>query len=128
MRTLSTSRGALSAGGPVAIAMAAAVLGVVRIAPLVYPYNYADVHNHNRLHEAIDTRSLHNAVVFGGGGLNTTDPMDLTENLPLDLYPDQDVLIVIDRDPDETRCVQNKYRSRTMYRAIPGDPVRIVRY
>ncbi len=119
---------AFALGGPAALALAAVVLGVVRIAPLVYPYTYADVHEHNRLHDAIDDASLHDAVVFGGVGLNKTDPMDLTENLPLELYRNQDVLIAIDRDPDEIRCVRERYRGRTFYRAIPGDPVRIVRY
>lgn len=124
----STAESPLQAGGPAALALAAAVLGVVRIAPLVYPFNYADVHSHNRLHEAIDTIKPHHAVVFGGLGLNTTDPMDLTENLPLDLYPDQDVIIAIDRGPDEDRCVQTFFRGWNFYRAIPGDPVRLVRY
>jgi hypothetical protein len=119
---------ALALGGPAAIAIAAVVLGVVRLAPLVYPTTYADVHEHNRLHDAIDAASLHDAVVFGGIGLNKTDPMDLTENLPLELYPNQDVLIAIDLGPEGIRCVKEKYRGRTFYRAIPGDPVRLVRY
>ncbi len=120
---------ALSQGGPAAIALAAVVVGVVRIAPYLYPSTYTDVHSHNRLRDAIDeSKNLHNAIVFGGVGLNTTDPLDLTENLPLDLYPDQDVLIAIDRGPDITRCVQEKYRGRKFYRAIPSEPVRIVPY
>ena len=119
---------ALAAGGPVAVAIGSALLGVIRIAPLVYPFNYADVHSHNRLHDAIDLSSPHNAVVFGGAGLNSTDPMDLTENLPLDLYPNQDVIIAIDRGPEETQCVQKYFHGRTFYRALPGDPVRLARY
>ena len=121
--------GALAAGGPIAVALVAAGLGVCRLAALMYPHTYADVHEHNRLHDAIDTLAPKHAVIIAGAfGLNTTDPMDLTENLPLDLYPDQDAIIAIDRGPDETRCVQDKFRGRTFYRAIPGDPVRLVRY
>ncbi len=119
---------AFALGGPAAVALAAALIGVVRIAPLVYPYNYADVRDHNRLHDALDKASLHNAVVFGLGGLNSTDPLDLTENMPLELYPDQDVLIALERDPEQVKCVREKYRGRAFYRALPGDPVRIVRY
>ena len=127
--TRSRIGGALAAGGPIAVALLAAGLGVCRLAALMYPHTYADVHEHNRLHDAIDTLAPKHAVVIAGTfGLNTTDPMDLTENLPLDLYPDQDALIAIDRGPDETRCVQDKFRGRTFYRAIPGDPVRLVRY
>jgi hypothetical protein len=118
---------ALALGGPAVLALASVGLGVVRIAPLIYPYTYADVHDHNRLHDAIDTTRPHNAVVLGGVGLNNTDPMDLTENLPLELY-DQDILIAIERGPDAARCVREKYKGRTFYRAIPGDPVRIIRY
>ena len=121
--------GALAAGGPIAVALVAAGLGVCRLAALMYPHTYADVHEHNRLHDAIDTVAPKHAVIIAGTfGLNMTDPMDLTENLPLDLYPDQDAIIAIDRGPDETRCVQDKFRGRTFYRAIPGDPVRLVRY
>jgi hypothetical protein len=119
---------AISLAGPVVIAFAAIVVGVVRVAPSVYPYTYQEVHGHNRLREAIEAADLHNAIVFGGQGLNTTDVLDLTENLPIDLYPDQDVLIAIDRGEEETRCVQQKYRGRAFYRAIPTEPVRIVRY
>jgi hypothetical protein len=119
---------ALTLGGPVAVAFAAILLGVVRIAPYLYPFTYSEVHSHNRLREAIDTApDLHNAIVVGGIGLNTTDPLDLTENLPLDLYPDQDVLIAIDRGPDETKCLREKYRGRGLYKAIPTEPVHIVR-
>ena len=92
--------------GPAALALAAIAVGVVRIAPLVYPYNYADVKTHNRFHDALKAHPVHDAIVFAGGGLIDTDPMDLTENLPLDLYPDQDVLVALDHRPDEARCVR----------------------
>ena len=120
--------GAFASGGPIAVALVAAGLGVIRLGALMYPHTYADVHEHNRLHDAIDSMGPKHAVVIAGLGLNTTDPMDLTENLPLDLYPDQDVIIAVDRGPDETRCLQEKFRGRTFYRVIPGDPARLVRY
>jgi hypothetical protein len=127
-RSRAVATTAFQAGGPAAIALAAVLLGVIRIAPLVYPHNYRDVRSHNVLHDAIDEMQPHHAVVFGGNGLNHTDPMDLTENLPLDLYPNQDVLIAIDRGPDEVRCVQGQYPGWNFYRAIPGKPVKIERY
>ncbi len=119
---------ALSAAGPAVLALAAVALGVVRIAPMVYPFTYADVHAHNRLNEAIKLTQPHNAVVMAGLGFNTTDPMDLTENLPLDLYPQQDVIIAIDRGGDERSCVERLYKGRAFYSAIPTEPVRIVRH
>jgi hypothetical protein len=117
---------AIRAGGPAAVALVAVVLGVARIALLVYPIAYADAHLHNLLHEGLATANLHNAVVFGGYGLNRTNPMDLTENLPLDLYPHQDVLIAIDSGSEAVRCVREQYPNRAFYRAVPGDPVRFV--
>jgi hypothetical protein len=118
----------LSTGGPAALAVAAIVLGVVRIAPLVYPYNYADVYNHNRFHHAIQTHPVSNAIVFVGNGLTNTDPLDLTENLPLDLYPDQEVIIALDRSPEVVECVKHAYPSRQFYRAVPGNQITLVPY
>ncbi len=117
---------AVRIGGPAAVALVAMAVGVLRVAPLVYGPTYADVQNHNRLHEALAKANLHNAVVFGGSGLNNTDVMDLTENLPLDLYPNQDVLIALERNPELVQCVKDLYPNRHFYRAIPGPPVRIV--
>ena len=120
---------ALQAGGPVAVALVGLLVGVVRVAPLVYGPTYADVQTHNRLHEALAARpDIHDAIVFAGAGLNNTDPMDLTENLPLDLYPNQDVLIALDRTPGLVRCVQRDYPTRRYYRAVAGTPVRIEPY
>jgi hypothetical protein len=119
----------IDAGGPAMLAMASVLVGVVRIAPLVYPYTYMDVVQvHNRLHEALASAHIHNAVVFAGVGLNNTDPLDLTENLPLDLYPDQDVLIALDKGPDVLHCVKERYPERTLYRAVPTMPVQIIPY
>jgi len=117
---------AIRVAGPAAVALAAVYVGVVRIAPLIYPFTFADVQNHNRLHEALAPLDLHGAVVFAGNGLINTDVMDLPENLPLDLYPNQDVLIAIDRGPEMVSCVRGVYPSRRFYRAVPGGRVQIV--
>lgn len=111
---------ALHAGGPAAIALAAVFIGVVRIAPLIYPLTFADVQNHNRLHEALAPLKLRNAVVFAGGAWTNTDAMDFPENLPLDFYPNQDLLIAVDRGPELVKCVREIYPTRSFYRAIPG--------
>jgi hypothetical protein len=125
-RSTAVDRSALAAAGPAALAITAVLLGVARIAPLVYPFTFADVQNHNRLHEAIAKAGLENALVFANLGLSDTDPMDLPENLPLELYPNQDVLIAVDHNPEETRCVRRMHPTRRFYRAIPGYPIRIV--
>ncbi len=122
------ANGAIRRGGPAALALASGVWGLVRIAPLVYPYNYADVMSHNRLHEALSHMDLHNAIVLASGPLTNTDPMDLTENLPLELYPKQDVLIAIDRSPELARCVRDRFPDRRLYRARATPNVEIVPY
>jgi hypothetical protein len=125
-RSAAVDRSALAAAGPAALAITAVLLAVLRIAPLVYPYTFTDVQNHNRLNEAIAKAGLQNAIVFANMGFSDTDPMDLPENLPLELYPNQDVLIAVDHNPDENRCVRRMNPSRRAYRAVPGYPVRIV--
>ena len=125
-RVSSAATSALRAGGPAAVALVAVVLGVVRIAPLVYPYTLEDVRAHSRVKEAIELTRPHNAVVFAGAGTNNTSPLDLTENYPLDLYPDEDVLIANETAPSAVQCVRAHYPGRSLYRAEPGIPVRIV--
>lgn len=125
-RQPSTAATALRAGGPAAVAILAVFLGVVRIAPLVYPYTLEDVLAHSRVKEAIERAGPHNAVVFAGAGTNNTSPLDLTENYPLDLYPNQGVLIANETAPSAVECVRANYKGRSLYRAEPGVPVRIV--
>jgi hypothetical protein len=120
-------KGGQRAVGPASLACAAALLGVLRIAPLVYPDAYAALMHHNWLRVALGRLDLHDAVVFGGKG-DTTDPLDLPENMPLDLYPPADVLFAIDLGPEAARCVREDYPDRAFYRAVFGHPAQIVPY
>jgi hypothetical protein len=120
--------GPLRARGPATLAFVAAIVGVIRIAPLAYPFAYAEVHDHNRLHEAIAKAGIHNAIVFGYGGLTNTHPLDLAEDLPLELYPKQDVLIALEQSADLARCVKEHFPERKFYRAVPGAEVKILPY
>jgi hypothetical protein len=100
---------AFQRGGPFAVAMSAAVIGVVRIAPLIYPAATADVREHNLLEDALATARLHHTVVIARDGIANVDSMDLTENLPLSLYPDQDVLVARSPNPASDECVKRSY-------------------
>jgi len=112
---------------PAALAFAAVLLGVLLIAPMMYPYAEADVLRYNWLRVALGRVDLHDAVVFGGKG-DVTDPLDLTENMPLDLYPPADVLVAIDHGPEAARCVREEFPGRSFYRAVFGHPAQIVPY
>jgi len=116
---------AIQAGGPLAAAIAAALVGVGRIAPLLYPFAHQSVMTHDALHEALEAAHLKNALVYVTR-LNNTDVRDMTENLPLDLYPDQDVVVAIDVSPNLHRCVENAYPRREPYRAV-GMPIHFER-
>lgn len=122
---LASGQSPLQTTGPLVVALTALLLGVVRVAPYIYPYTYAVSQAHNRLHSAIAAANLHDALVFGGGGLNDTDARDLPENLPIELYPDQDVIIALDLGGSNA-CVRNLYPNRRAFRAVPGNPVRLV--
>ncbi len=112
--------------GSIAVAIAAALVGVVRIVPLLYPYTYANVSQHDALHFAIEDAHLTNAVVYATR-FNSTDVRDMTENLPLDLYPNQDVVVAIDLSASSRQCVEATYPHRAFYRVLPGPPLRLER-
>jgi hypothetical protein len=120
------ARSIAMAAGPWTLAAVAIVLGALRLAPLVYPNNTASVRSLNGLNEEIRREKIHHAVVLlpsGVGWMN--DGLDLTMNLPLTLYPKQDVLIAMDRAPALTQCVRQQYPDRTFYTARPGTPLRL---
>ena len=104
----------------------AVVLGVVRIAPLLYPFAYADVHARDRVARALEVASIRHAIVVADPNVSVTSPLDLTENLPIDLYPDQDVLLANNHDSGTVQCLKEHFPQRSLYRAFPGDPARVV--
>jgi hypothetical protein len=114
---------ALQAGGPIAVVLCMIMLTLVRLWPLLYPGIYAHVHAHDALNERIRETGIHNAVVMAAVGTTGFDPLDLTENLPIDLYPNQDVLIAIERKPEWTQCIRTGFPGRAIYRATGNPPV-----
>jgi hypothetical protein len=109
---------------PALVASTSILLAVAYIGCEVYPRAVRHARGHNEL-QAIERAAPSHAVVFGGQGLNETDPMDLPQNLPLDLYPEQDVLIAVAENPLARTCVRNMYPTRRFYVALPGRPVRL---
>jgi hypothetical protein len=94
----------------------------------VYPVNTAGVRTLNALNTEIRREHLHHAIVLVPGGVGwMNDGLDLTMNLPVSLYPDQDVLIAMDKTPALTECLRTHYPDRAFYSALPGTPPKITR-
>jgi len=103
-------------GGPMAVAIAAAIIGVVRIAPLVYPYNHQDVDNRNLVFHAVKREGLHHAIVLIGPGVGMAANIDMTQNLPMELY-ENDVLYAVEAGPQEPKCIRETHPGWDLYRA-----------
>jgi hypothetical protein len=118
---------ALSRGGPLALAMFAVVFGWIRIVAMAYPTDADHTHRHSALNRAIESAHLRNAIVVAATGTTGFSDQDLTTNLPLDLYPDQEVLIAIDKSsPHEAvACLRSAFPERRIYFASGIDPVAI---
>jgi hypothetical protein len=121
-------RRALVRGGPLALAVTAVAGGWLRIVPLVWPTAADHVRRHAGLQTAIEAMHLQNAVVVAATGTTGFDPLDLTTNLPIDLYPNQDVIIAIERSSEAASCLRSAFPDRHFYRASGADEVRITPY
>jgi hypothetical protein len=118
-------RSALARGGPMALAAFAIASGWVRIVPLHWPTVEQHTRRHAGLNTAIDKMHLQNAVVIAQPGTTGFDSLDLTTNLPIDLYPQQDVIIAIEKTPDAASCLRAAFPGRHFYRASGVDDVHI---
>jgi hypothetical protein len=119
---LGRTRSALAAG----IVGLAIPAGVVRLVPLLYPDTYRDVAARNVVFDAIKRHGIHKAVVTVRERQTISAALDLTQNLPVDLYPNQDVLVVRYVDEAEDQCVRAAFPDRTFYALKPGDPLGLV--
>jgi len=45
------------------------------------------------------------------------DTLDYTQDLPLDLYPDQDVLVAQPRSDEERQCIRETFTKRSLWEA-----------
>jgi hypothetical protein len=122
------ARSAFVRGGPLAVALVAIVSAWVRIVPEEWATIADHVHKHSAVNRAIDDAHLDHAVVLVTSGTTSFDALDLTTNLPIDLYPNQDVLIAIDRGQpqDAEECLRAAYPGRRLYRASGREDVHVV--
>ena len=103
---------ALRRGGPFAVVIVAAAITLIRLWPLLYPGVYAHVQRHDGLNRKIRELHLTHALVLAEPGTTGFDALDLTENLPIALYPNQDVLIAIDRSRATRLCLRQAFPDR----------------
>jgi hypothetical protein len=119
---------ALARGGPLALVVFAVVSGLVRIVPLVWPTVADHTRHHSALQRAVEEARLTNAIVVAAPGTTGFSDLDLTTNLPIDLYPDQNVLLAIDRQNqrDAVACLRAAFPERTLYSASGVGEVHII--
>ena len=109
--------------GPLALAMAAFVVGVVRIAPLMYPFAHEMLHQRNAIFRAIQRDGLQNAVVTVRQGDTGGGPLLDAQNDPFDPHP-----AVLVLGPDDQMCTRALYPDRTFYQARGRDEVTLTPY
>ncbi len=122
-----SERSPLARGGPLALVVLAVVSVWIRVVPLVWATTAQHTEKHAALNRAIDAAHLKNAIVLTQYGTTEFSDIDLTTNYPVDLYPDQDVIIALDRQqPAEAmQCLRAAYPGRRFYHAAGRDEVRI---
>jgi len=121
----SGGRWALARGGPLALVLFAAVSAWLRVIALGWPMVAEHTHAHSAIQRAVEHAELTHAIVIAADGTTSFAPEDLPTNLPLDLYPDQDVIIAIDHDrPSEARaCLRGAFPDRRIFIASGYDEV-----
>jgi hypothetical protein len=123
-----SGRSAMAVGGPLALVLFAIVSGWARIAPLVWPTVVEHTRRHGGLSTAIAQMKLENAIVIAKPGTTGFDALDVTTNLPVDLYPHEDVIIAVEKSADTSACLRRAFPGRKLFSASGADPVRIVPY
>jgi hypothetical protein len=122
-----SERSPLLRGGPLALVMLGMVSAWIRIVPLEWATTAEHTKKHSAINQAIEAANLKNAIVIAAYGTTSFSDLDLTTNYPVDLYPDQDAIIAIDRSqPTEAfECLRSAFPGRRIYRASGRDEVHI---
>jgi hypothetical protein len=118
---------AFSRGTPLGIALLAMATSWLRIVPSLWPPVYQHTHRHSAVNRAIEEQHLTNAVVIAADGTTGFSEADLTTNLPLDLYPNPDVIIGVERHLGDAAhtCLRSGYPGRRLYEASGYDDVKL---
>jgi len=115
--------GKLYPAAPLALALSAWIIGIVRIAPLMFPYARAVVEVHDTLALALRSAPIDDAIVLASGPIGGVNPLDVTENLPLMLYPEQRIFVANEVDAGTLACLRAHYPARRIFRVVEGPPI-----
>ncbi len=107
--------------GPAAMVVVAAVLGLLRIAPLLYSHAYHPPRS--ALARAIAREKPTHAVIVIPSGATAQGPLVSVQNDPFD--PDPQVVLV---SSDQAECVHEVYKDRVFYRASGIEEVTLTPY
>jgi hypothetical protein len=120
----------LERGGPLALAVFAIVSGWARIVPLEWPTQADHVRRHAGLTTAIENMKLTDAIVIAQPRTTGFDALDVTTNLPTDLYPNQPTIIAFEAQPagSAAACLRKAFPRRRVYTASGTDDIRIAPY
>ena len=115
-------------GAALAVALVSLVTVWVRIVPPEWTTVEQHTMRHGALLRAIENADLHHAIVVAADNTTSFADLDLTTNLPIDLYPEQPVIIATDRKEPQAalQCLRAAYSDRVFYRASGRDDVKIV--
>jgi hypothetical protein len=105
----------IRSAGPAVLAGLAALYGVIRIAPGMYPVAYAEYKYATAPIRGAKRAGLKNAIVIIERGHVPADEWNLAQNPPMDPHPD--VLFLSRRNPAEDACARANFPGRTWYRA-----------
>lgn len=103
---------------------AATLVATFLLVPLLYPMNTDSVMKLEEISDRAHDAGLRHAIVFVSAGVGERGPLDYTINLPLDLYPKQNVLVAQPVTAEDRQCLRDTFPDRSFYEAR-GNPVRL---
>lgn len=102
------------------------VFASILLAPMLYPINTDSVMKLEEVNDRAREQGVRNAIILvGQSGTGERGGLDFTQNLPLDLYPDQSILVA-QPTGDEERCLRDTFPDRAIWQAR-GNPVTLTR-
>ncbi|CAN5285297.1 hypothetical protein BH09MYX1_BH09MYX1_58630 [soil metagenome] len=111
-------------GGAVGPWVAATAIATFLLAPLLYPMNTDSVMKLQEVSDRAKEAGLHHALVFVSAGVGERGPLDYTINQPIDLYPNQNILVAQPTTNEDRQCLRSAFPDRSIWEAR-GNPIHV---